>query len=335
MRAGIASRRTVLATGAVLMGASACGRGPSSGDGVGEPVTYIAGFGLKGHDAWVITGIDRGHFARAGLSVVVKPGGGTLSNLALIASGRAQFATVDLAGLLLARDTRGGVFRVVSVTHQRSVSCVTTLMESGITRPSDLAGRKLGYFGSGVNYLMWPMYARRAGVDARKVAMVPISPPQLPAMLAIGKVDAIMETTLGTTGVQAAAGGRQPITFPYSDYIGDLYGNVVITSTEFARRRPEVVRRFRSAAIAGVTDAIDHPEWAGAAWARQVKVGDSARVAEAAMRAMSTVARADGTVGAVSEQRVMKVIALLQAEGLIRPGLTPDMVMDVSGTGTP
>ncbi len=299
-------------------------------------VTYLTGFGLLGQEAYMFVARDKGYFRDVGLDVDIQPGAGTGENLKLLLAGKADVAAVDLTGALIAygAGTRG--FTVVTAIHQRSTSCIIALSGRGIAVPRDLEGRTIGYQPGGVNYTLFPVYARLAGLDAARVKWVTVPPPQLRAALGAGSVDAITELVVGKPGVEAAAGGRTAVLLPYSDYLTDLYGNVLAIP---AGRRPDIVTRFRDAVLRGLLYAIEHPAEAGQIFAKYQPLYKPA-VAEAETALMAAYVRSDRAgvpAGALEPQRVMRSIALLQAAGAVPAGITPEQVVsfDLTPGATP
>lgn len=55
-----------------------------------------------------------------------------------------------------------------------------TLEGSGITSPKDLEGKKVGAATGSVNQLLFPAYAKLAGIDATKVQWVNAQPRSCP-----------------------------------------------------------------------------------------------------------------------------------------------------------
>ncbi|HET6211547.1 MAG TPA: ABC transporter substrate-binding protein, partial [Micromonosporaceae bacterium] len=167
------------------------------------------------------------------------------------------------------------------------------------------------------------------GIDAAKVRWVSLPPPQLRQALAAGRVDAITELVTGRPGVEALADGRGTVVLPYSDYLTDLYGNVLATTSTTAAAHPDLVRRFRDAILRGLQYAIDHPGEAGQIFAKY-QPQYRADVAAAEIGLMAPYSRADQwgvPVGALDERRVMRSIAVLQGAGALPAGITPDSVV--------
>ncbi|MFK3983024.1 ABC transporter substrate-binding protein [Micromonospora sp. NPDC050397] len=330
------ARRRVLAAFATIVVLASTGCSSDDATGVirggvkgGEPVTvaYLPGFGIIGQDAYMYVAQEKGYFAEAGLKVEIRPGQGTENNLSVLVSGKATFATVDMSGALMAYAKESG-FRAVAAVYQRSVSSITTLEGRGITRPQDLEGRRIGYQPGGVNYTLFDAYAKAVGIDAKKVRWQQTSPDQLRPLLGAGKFDAVTETVIGTPGVEAFGAGRKAVVLPYSDVLSDLYGNVIVASTKTVDTNPDLVRRFRQAAVKGLMYAIDHPDEAGAIFHRHQPAYPAATAA-AETRLMISYVRANGPdmVGAFDPSRVARGIALLQGVGKVAPGITPEQIV--------
>jgi len=328
-------RRTLLtAAGGAAFGLAGCASGGSTPSGPGRPttlekVTYLTGFAITGQDSFAYLAVEKGFFLDAGLQVQIKPGGGTGANLKLLQGGQAEFAVVDLTGALLEYG-RGGYrdFRVFAAVYQRSVSCIMALASRGITVPRDLEGKTVGYTEGGVNKTLFPTYARLAGVDQAKIRWVNLPPPQLRPTLLAGTLDAITEIVIGRPAVEATAG--KPVTvLPYSNYLGDLYGNVLATTLSTAMGNPGIVKRFRDALLRGLAHAIAHPEEAGQVLAKHQPTY-KAQAATAEVRATEPYVRSGVGIGDIDEARVMQSISLLQGAGAIPDtGLRPADVVSL------
>lgn len=310
-----------------------CGGGRDPSHRAVQPVTqvtYLTGFALRGQESYMYVAVEKGFFREAGLSVDIKAGAGTGENLKLLLAGKVEFAVLDLTGALIEyggpNKTRG--FTAVAAIHQSTLSCIMALDDSGIRSPRDLAGRSIGYQPGGVNFTLFPVYAKLAGIEATKVRWVTVAPAQLPTLLAAGKVDAITQLVVGKPSVQNAAKGREPVTLPYSDYLTDPYGNALAVSSGTARDKPDLVRRFRDAMLRGLTYAMDHPDEAGDIFARHVK-GYPAQVAaeETALLAPYVHSADGGPLGGIDASRVARGVALLQSAGVISGPIAPDEVV--------
>jgi NitT/TauT family transport system substrate-binding protein len=323
----------VAALAAALM-AAGCG-GSDNGedqqaDSGTDKVTYLTGFGTFGREAYVYVAQEKGYFEEAGIEVDIKPGAGTGENLKQIASGQAHFCPVDFTGALL--QYGGGVakdFTAVAAIHQRTLTAIITLEGNGITVPKDLENKTIADAPGSVVTMLFPTYARLAGVDAKTVKFVNAPPPQLPATLASGNVDAIGQFVVGKPTIETAAKTKKAVVLPYSDHLTDLYGNALVTQSKLAKDDPDLVKRFTNALLKGLQNAVDNPKEAGDILAKKQPTANAA-VAAAELELMASYVRSSGAgapVGAFDSERVARSIAILQGAGAIPPGLSPDQVV--------
>ena len=321
--AGVAAMVLVLA-------ATGCGSGGGKSKAAAvDKLNYLTSFGTFGREAYVWVGVEKGYFKDAGIELAIKPGTGTGDNLKLIASGQADFSPCDFTGTLIQIGKDKLPVTAIAAIHQRSLAGIMTLESTGIATPKDLEGKSIGDPAGSTNGLMFPAYAKLAGIDAGKVKWVNIPPPQLPTVLAAGSVDAIGQFVVGRPTIEKAANGRKAVVLPYSDYLTDLYGNAVVTSTKIAKDKPDLVKRFRDALLKALEYSVDHPDEAAAILVKNQPTQD-AKVASAELQLMAAFVRSAGSgaaVGALDSQRVARSIAILQGANAIPPGMTPEQVV--------
>ena len=302
---------------------TACGDSSSTEEGSGtkDEVTYLTAFGAVGRDAFAWVAQEKGYFADAGIDVTIQLGAATGENLKVLAAGKAQFGHLDMTGTWITEGKGQNLdMRAFAAVHQQTLVSIITLEGSGITEPKDLEGRKLGAATGSVNQLLFPAYAKLAGIDATKVEWVNAAPPQL----ASGRVDALSTFLIGARGIEKAAGGRKTVVLPYSEYLPDLFGNGLIAPRSITEGNPDLTKRFRDAALKGLQYTLDHPEEA----AQILKKAQPAADVTAAIGEITLMAPYVKPSGVIDRDRVTKELAILEEEGLIKPGLTPDAVVD-------
>jgi NitT/TauT family transport system substrate-binding protein len=334
----MASRRQVLATiaatatapvttAAALSMATGCdstGDEPTTSKPV-DHVTFVTGFGTTPREGygWVADGM--GFFAEVGIAASIQPGAPSDANLKTLAAGKAQFAVIDFVSAVRGVATWPG-YRTVAAIQQNTLLSMITLPGRGITQGADLAGRTIGTGTAAATQTLFPTYARLAGFDPGRTTIVNFQPDQLPAVLVSGKIDAMGAYAVDTPNIAHAA-GTQPIVLPYAKYLTDLYGSVLITTTELIRSNPDLVRRFSSALLRGVRYAVNNPDQAGRLLHKAVSTNDPDITAQT-----MTLMKPYITGAGLTPERVMRGIAVLETAGLATAGLTPDRVVDFSLT---
>src|SRR5947207_1805100 len=300
-----------------------------------EKVTYATGFGQFGREAYVYVGIDKGYFRDAGIDVTVKPGQGTGDTLKQLTAGNVDIAPVDFTGAMI--QIGGGKVEgvtAVAAIHQRTLACIMTLDGRNIRSPKDLEGHTVGDPNGSTIGLMFPTYAKLAGIDASKVKFVNLPAQQLPQTLAAGTVDTIGQFVVGVPTIEKAAGGKKAVVLPYSDFINDVYGNVLVTTTKLAQQKPDLVKKFTAALLTSLQYAVDHPDEAGQILHSHVPTQDP-KVAAGELTLMKQYVNSSSSgtaIGALDQQRVARSIALMQGANAIPAGLTPDRLVDFALT---
>jgi NitT/TauT family transport system substrate-binding protein len=332
--------RTLVAAAltATLVAAAGCSDdsktdGSTGGSQSLEKITYLTSFGTFGRDAYAYVAKEKGYFKEAGFDVDIKSGGGTLENLKAIIAGRAQFTPLDLTGVLLAaggKDRLTG-FTAVAGVQQRTMAAIISLEGNGITKPKDLEGKTLADSPSSVVRNLFPTYAKLANIDESKVKWENGTPQTLIGTLASGGAAGIGQFVVGKPTVETIA-KKNAVVLPYSDYLQDLYGNVLTTSSTYAKQNPDKVKKFTAALLKGLQDSVTNPTEAGKILKKYVPAAiPQAAAAELTLMGPFVRSEASGVpVGALDSQRVARSIAILQGSGQIQPGLTPEKVIDFS-----
>jgi NitT/TauT family transport system substrate-binding protein len=238
-----------------------------------ETVRYATSFGSFGRDGFVYVAIEKGYFRDVGLDVQVVPGLGT-DNARLLASGQIDFAGSEITGTMVGRVLGGFPVKFVAVTSQATQAAIASLVDEGIANPKSLEGKTLADLPASIVIRLFPYYAKKAGIDASKVEIVPGTPQTLPSLLATGRVDAIGQFTVGVPTLQRAAGGRKVRTLKYSQYLKGLLGNGIVTTDARIQNNPEQVRRFTRAVLRGLRYAMQNPGESGHIMQKHVPIVD-------------------------------------------------------------
>jgi len=304
-----------------------------SGGGKTAKVTYVTAFGAVGRDAFVWLAKEKGFFREAGIDIDIQKGAGNVQNLTAIKADQAQFAALDFTGAAI--QAGNGAFkewRAVAAVHQQTLVAIMTTKDTGINVPSDLTGKTIAAGDKSVSQLLFPAYARLAGIDPAKVTLKGVQTTALTGLMAKRQVDALSTFLLSKKGLEIAS-KKEVTVLPYSKYLGDLYGNAIITKPSLISSDPDLVKRFVGAAMKGLQYTIDHPDEAAAIMNKaEPSAAIPAAVGEIEAMKPYSIAPSGGQLGSMDEQRVAKSIAVLTGSGLIPAGLTPTDVVDFSFT---
>jgi len=327
---------------AVLLAAGCSDSSTDEGDAAApaaDKVTYVTAFGAAGRDAFAWIAQEKGYFAQQHLDVTIQLGKATGENLKALAGGQAQFANLDLTGAMLAanaKTTSGSPpykdFRAVLAVHQQTLVSIMAIKGSGINSPRDLTGKRIAAAANSVNQLLFPGYARLAGIDPTGIRWVAVQPAQLGQVLAGGKADALSTFLIGRPTIEKVTQqvkNAPVVVFPYSQYLPDLLGNAIVAPTALCTGKPDLVKRFREAMRQALIYTVQHPDEA-AALLHQKQPTTQAAAASAEIKLMtpSVTAQGEAGIGTITKHRMARAITALQQADLVDAGLTPEDVVD-------
>jgi NitT/TauT family transport system substrate-binding protein len=205
---------------------------------------------------------SRGLFGAEGLAVTTDVADGSVEAIARVATGASDLALVDINELIRFRGKPDAVpIKAVFVLFNKSPYALIARKSRGIQALSDIEGKTVGVADSDLSFRLWPALARHNGIKPASVKLNRISPAVREPMLSAGQVDAVAgfsylsAVNLRDRGVPA----DDLAVLRYADYGCDAYGFAVIVNPAFASAKPEAVKGFVRAAIAGTQIAIKEP----------------------------------------------------------------------------
>jgi NitT/TauT family transport system substrate-binding protein len=205
----------------------------------------------------------RGLFSSEGLSVTINSASGSPDAIARVADGSSDFALVDINELIRFRDKSGAPpIKAIFVLFNQSPYAIVARKSRGIHALSDLEGKTVGVADSDLSIRLWPALARRNGIKIANVKLNKISAAVREPILSAGQVDAVAgfsylsAVNLRDRGVPA----DDLAVLRYADYGCEAYGFAVIVNPVFAAARPEAVKGFLRAVIAGTHLTVREPE---------------------------------------------------------------------------
>jgi len=203
-----------------------------------------------------------GLFGSEGLTVTTDIANGSPEAIARVAAGASEFALVDINVLIRFRDKEGAPpVKAVFVLFNKSPYAIVARKSRGIHALSDLEGKTLGVADGDFSIWFWPALARRNGIKIASVKQNRMSAAVREPMLSAGQVDAVTgfsylsAVNLRDRGVPA----DDLAVLRFADYGCEAYGFAVIVNPAFAAKRPEAVKGFLRAVIAGTNLAIREP----------------------------------------------------------------------------
>ena len=254
-------RRLVLTAGLACLVAGAS----RAAEGVKPPIGLQLTFDrpLDGSMAPFVAAANRGLFTAEGLSVATNVVNGSPDAIARVGSGASDMALADINELIRFHDKADAPpVKAVFVLFNQAPYAIVARRSRGIRTLSDIEGKTLGVAESDLSIRLWPALAKENGIKAAGVKLYKISAAVREPILSAGQVDAVAgfsylaAVNLRDRGVPSS----DLAVLRYADYGCEAYGFAVIINPAFAVAKPEAVRGFVRAVIAGTNLTIRDPE---------------------------------------------------------------------------
>lgn len=251
------SKRLFLRTTAAL----ACTAAMASAQAA-TPIKFQLDWRFEGPAAFFLQPAAKGYFKDAGLDVSIDAGNGSGGVVQRVASGAYDMGFADLAALMEFHANNPEAPNkpvAVMMVYNNTPASVMALRKSGIAKPADLTGKKLGAPIFDAGRRGFALFAKANQVGG--VQWTAMDPPLRETMLVRGDIDAITGFTftsllnLEARGVKAA----DVVVLPFSEYGVKLYGNAIIASPRLIEQNPQAVKAFLQAFTRGTKEVIANP----------------------------------------------------------------------------
>ncbi len=243
---------------AVSLTATGCqATGDGSGTAQGTKLKFQLNSPVGGYNSGFFLAKELGYYADAGLDVTIEEGNGSINTSKLVASGDAVIAFSDpipTMGLI----QQGAPILVAATVFQTSPNGVVALEKSGIKQISDLNGKSVAVPNGLMQEQVWPLLIKANNLDAKSINVVKMAANGMVPQLISGKVDAILGSA-DNYAIQVEQQGEKAVTLPFSDNGIATIAHSIIVNTDYAKKNPEVVRKFIGASMRGwAAAATDH-----------------------------------------------------------------------------
>lgn len=218
-----------------------------------------------------------GRFSAERLNVSFGSTNGSPEALARIARGDSELALIDINELIRFRDKEDAApIKAVFMLFNRAPYAIVARRSRGIHVLPDLDGKTVGVADSDLSMRLWPALAQQNGVKASRVKFHKISAAVREPLLSAGQVDAVAgfsylsAVNLRDRGVP----GADLVVLRYADYGCEAYGFAVVANAAFAAAKPDAVKGFVRALIAGIAATVKEPARAADEAASRIDGGD-------------------------------------------------------------
>ena len=218
-----------------------------------------------------------GSFGAERLNVSFNSAAGSPEALARVAKGDSELALVDINELIRFRDKDdAALVKAAFVLFNRAPYAIVARRSRGIHLLPDLDGKTVGVADSDLSMRLWPALAQQNGISTAHVKFHKMSAAVREPTLSAGQVDAVAgfsylsAVNLRDRGVP----GGDLVVLRYADYGCEAYGFAVVVNPAFAAAKPDAVKGFVRALIAGINATVKDPARAADEAASRIDGGD-------------------------------------------------------------
>jgi NitT/TauT family transport system substrate-binding protein len=227
------------------------------------PIKFQLDWRFEGPAALFLASQAKGYYKAAGLDVTIDAGNGSGGTVTRVASGTYDMGFADMAALMEFHANNPDAANkpvAVLMVYNNTPAAVLALKKSGITKPADLNGKKLGAPAFDAGRKAFPIFAKANGISG--VQWTSMDPPLRETMLVRGDIEAITGFSftsllnLEARGVKA----EDVVVLPYGSFGVKLYGNAIIATPKILKENPAAVKAFIAAFLKGAKEVMANPD---------------------------------------------------------------------------
>ena len=244
-----------------IAGASAIGALPvlvSTSSSAADAINLTLRWIPEGEVAFMYAARRQGFWAQRGLDVTITRGFGSGEAAKNVGLKRYEYGQADI-GAMIKTSASGLPLVSIAMVNQRSPVIILSLKGSGIAKPKDLEGKRLGGAPAGAANQLWPAFARANYIDVSKVKMVSLQPGLNIQALKNQDVDAVATVYQSCVPYLLADNIPYEIMF-FSAHGLDIYSLTFITPADRLQASSAQVKAFVEGAMEGLKFSYLNPQ---------------------------------------------------------------------------
>jgi putative hydroxymethylpyrimidine transport system substrate-binding protein len=244
----------------LILGACGTTNGDTAGGGKKlQKVTLMLDWYPNAVHAFLYTAQEKGYFKEQGLDVNIQMPADTNDPLKLVAAGKIDMALSYQPEVLVARSEDIPVKSFAAVVRH-PLNQLMVPANSPVQSPKDLDGKTVGYPSIPLDEAIIHTMVITDGGDASKVKMVDVGWDLIPA-IATKKTDGLIGGYINHEKLLLDKQGHPVRSLNPADYgVPDYYELVLVGSDKELKEKPEVFKKFMTAASNGQKYVAEHPK---------------------------------------------------------------------------
>jgi NitT/TauT family transport system substrate-binding protein len=212
------------------------------------------------HAPWFVA-LEKGFYAKRGLTATIHAGSGSADTVRAIAAGAADFGFADISTAIVARSRGTPVQTVAQFGYVPAT--VMWREDTPIKNLKDLEGKSWAISPGQAQWYLMPAYCRINKIDFKSIKIQETAAPLQPAALVAKKTDFIVMYRASNDEVAELAATKQGMKLNrifMKDTGLDIYGTGLIVKDDDVKQRPDFVRAYVEATMEGLRYTRDHQE---------------------------------------------------------------------------
>ena len=223
-----------------------------------KEVNFTLSWIPNGGSAFVNVAVAKGFFEKRGIKANVSRGFGSVASAQAIAQGKFDFG-VSAAPTSYLQVVKGMKIAHLACCSYSPAMGVGFLRSSGITKPKDLEGKKMGSVVKSGEFPFLPTFGERAGFDFSKVKVVQVDNKIRTGVLLSKQVDCI-SCFASSVAPDVKVRGFDVGWFLYDNYGMPFYGYMLITQPTMLEKDKGLCEAMAEALTEGVMYTMMHPD---------------------------------------------------------------------------
>src|SRR3979411_181808 len=215
---------------------------PSFPAGAAESVNLILNWAPTADHSPFYYAKAQGWYEKAGIDLTIEVGKGSGVSSLKGGAGGSPFCISDLATALVARSKGADVVALMSI-YANTGQTFYWLKSYGVNGPKEFSGHKIGNPPGDASRVMWPAFAKAAGIAADSVSFVNVGPTAKMAALKSHTVD-IISDFYNEHDLKAIEFGADLGYVNWKDIGLNPYGNSLIVNGAYLEKNPKLVEEF-------------------------------------------------------------------------------------------
>ena len=208
----------------------------------GEKVTLLLNWTPTADHSPFYAAKAQGLYEKAGIDLTIEVGKGSGVSSQRVGVGSAEFGIADFPTALVARGKGADVVAVMSI-YANTGQTFYWLKSAGVNGPKDFTGHKIGNPPGDAARVMWPAFAKAAGIDPNGPTFVNIAPQAKLPSLKSHAVDVITDF-YNEHDLKVQAFGDDLGVLRWPDAGLNPYGNSLVVNGAFLSKNPQLVASF-------------------------------------------------------------------------------------------